>query len=282
MFPIIRIYMKTINLTLKNHKIKIKFFLDYSLNEENKENFIKNLTSKIKESSDGFAGFKTKEDLEKYLKSSIFDEDFQKKLPKYDFNKNEIKNIIASSLNECNKVLPTTKTIIYIFPGFSDFIKTDLNGVGGFSPWKNTIIIDINPSAKEWKKALENTLTHEYNHSVARKYHEWETVLDGFIFEGFAEKFREEILGGKEPWTHAVSKEECLEFFKKLKDKLNSKDQDLYMEIFFGSKNYPHWLGYSLGYQIVDSYLKNTEKINWRKLIKIKPKEILENSKFNL
>ena len=157
------------------------------------------------------------------------------------------------------------KRTIYVSPLVSGAgFKNKMDGVSGFSPWKNTILIDINPSAKNWETSLKNTISHEYNHSVVYNFHKWETLLDSIIFEGFAEHFREQVVGGeKASWAKAVSQKECKKHFSKLKEKLNSKNQQLYREVFFGSEKYPLWLGYSLGYQIIKSFLSKNKEKSW-------------------
>lgn len=57
------------------------------------------------------------------------------------------------------------------------------------------------------------------------------------------------------PWAQAVTKEEMLDCLPLLKNWWNAEGmaQDAH-EWFFGSpeKSIPHWLGYSLGYWIVE------------------------------
>ena len=68
--------------------------------------------------------------------------------------------------------------------------------------------------------------------------------------------------------------------FPKIEDKLNSRNQQLYYDLFFGSKKYPLWSGYSIGYYIVQNYLNKQKKINWNKIIRLDPQIILKESDF--
>ena len=155
-----------------------------------------------------------------------------------------------------------------------------MNGVSGYTPWKKSILIYLNPT-KNLENELKKTLCHEYNHAVIRNYHNWSTILDSLVFEGFAEHFREKVIGGKKAsWAKALSKKRALLIFNRIKDRLNSRNQQLYYDLFFGSKKYPRWAGYSIGYSIVEDYLKKQKNVNWNEVVKLKPKEILEKSGF--
>jgi len=259
----------------------VYFLLDYNPRLSNKRGFVTKLISNLHETTIGFAGFKSKKYLKQYLQFQIFDDKEYKKLPKYNFGKKKILKIIKETLSKCHNKLPARPTRTFLFPSFNSFVKNKMGGVGGFSPWRNTIIISINPTVRNWETALKKTIAHEYNHSVIYNSHKWENLLDSIIFEGFAEHFREQVVGGKRaPWAKAVSQKECQKYFSKLKEKLNSKNHQLYREVFFGSEKYPLWLGYSLGYQIVNSFLSKNKEKSWTDLVKIKPKEILKESSF--
>ncbi len=255
----------------------VYFHLNYN-SASNKKRCVEKLVSNLHETTIGFAGFKNKKYLKQHLEFQLFDEK-NTVLPKYDFDKKKIFKIIETSLIACHKELPARPTRIFLFPNFHPFVKNKMDGVSGFSPWKNTILLNINPTAKNWEFALRNAVAHEYNHCVIYNFHKWETLLDSIIFEGFAEHFREQIIGGERaPWTKAVSRKECKKYFSRLE--FNSKNHQIYREVFFGSKKYPLWIGYSLGYQIVKSFLSKNKKQSWVDIVKIKPKEILKQSEF--
>ncbi len=259
----------------------VYFILNYNPRLSDRKSFVAKLISDVHETTIGFAGFKSKKYLQQYLQFQLFDDEEYGNLPKYNFDKKKILQIIEDTLLKCHNKLPAKPTRTFLLPSFNSFVKNEMNGVGGFSPWKNTILIDINPSVKNWETTLKNTIAHEYNHSVVYNFHKWESLLDSLIFEGFAEYFREQVVGGERaPWAKAVSRKECKKHFFKLKEKFNSKNHQLYREIFFGSEKYPLWLGYSLGYQIVKSFLSKNKDESWIDIVKIKPKDVLKQSNF--
>lgn len=266
-----------------NQKLKgyVYFLLDYDSQNTDKRRFVNSLVSNLQKTSIGFAGFKNKKALKRYLQFQLFDDKEIKNLPKYQFNKQQILHIIKDTLSKCHDAIPSNPTRIFIFPGFNSFVTDKMGGVGGFSPWKNTILLNINPTVNNWEAALKNSIAHEYNHSVVYNSHRWESLLDSLIFEGFAEHFREQIVGGdRAPWTKAVAPKVCKEHYSKLKAKFLTKDYQLYSEVFFGGGKYPLWLGYSLGYQIVREFLRKNKAMDWDTIITTKPKDIVQQSGF--
>jgi uncharacterized protein YjaZ len=53
----------------------------------------------------------------------------------------------------------------------------------------------------------------------------------------------------------------------------------IYREVFFGSKKYKRWTGYSIGYWLIKKFRIMNPNINWEEIIKIKPEHILKSIK---
>lgn len=252
------------------------------VNDENitKEKFLLKLAENIQNNkSIGYAGHKTKEDLIKTLERFIFNNN-TKILRSLQLNKKEIINITSRALGLCNETLKNDLTYVFIFPTLNKFIMKNMNGVSGFCPFKNTILIFINPKYG-WQKELEHSICHEYNHIIAYKYHDWKILLNSIIFEGLAEHFREYVVNGKKsPWAKAITKKECKKVFRKIKPSLYGADFKLYKNLFFGNEEFKQWSGYSLGYEIVKCFLSNSNIKDWNKIMKINPDKILKLSEF--
>ena len=127
---------------------------------------------------------------------------------------------------------------------------------------------------------LSPTLQHEFSHVVrANTVGYPETLLDSLIDEGiacFVEKasapdrtipYIQEQKDEKKSWTTAK---------KDLSKRLTS---DLHNAWFFGTGEKPNWIGYRLGFLIVQEYMKNN-KTNLAKLVRTSSKEILKGSNF--
>lgn len=244
---------------------------------------VSSLLKDIRNSNIGCAGFKSKQNLHNYLVDAIFGYEDKniKKIPKYDFDTHKIISIIKDTIKLCHEAIPSVATHIFVFPTFSTFVKEKMYGVTGYAPYKNTILIFINPQNLKWRGALRTTVAHEFNHSVILKYNKWETLLDSLIFEGLAENFKEYVIDSKQSsWVATLGLNQSKELFLNLKNHLRSKSYKLYRSVFLENKKYPLWAGYAIGYQIVCSFIKANQNIKWQQIVKLHPKDILERSNF--
>ncbi|MEX0920213.1 MAG: DUF2268 domain-containing putative Zn-dependent protease [Candidatus Pacearchaeota archaeon] len=201
-------------------------------------------------------------------------------------DRKEIKNskvtrLIKEALLKCYKEIPLKNKKVAVFYTDYKFIKDKMGGVGGNALHENLISLYINPSNKKWKDRLESFIVHEYSHLTVFDKRKWKTIEDSLIIEGIAEVFRDEIVGGKpSPWTSALTEKEAKDLLKKIKNKLKTPVEKMHKELFFGSKEFKMWSGYSLGYQIVKSFRKKYPELSWKKIIKMKSSEILKKSEF--
>ena len=202
-------------------------------------------------------------------------------------DKKEIKNkhvikIIEKTLIKGSSEIPLLNKKIAVFSTKDPFIKNKMNGVSGDTLHENIISLYISP-VKDWKRALVETMVHECSHLYVLDNNQWKTILDSLISEGIAEIFREEIVGGKPaPWTKALTEKQAKEVLKKLKSerKLSKKVEEMHQELFFGSKDYKMWTGYSLGYQIVKKFRKKYPEMKWKEIMKMDFKELFRKSDF--
>lgn len=258
-------------------KFEINLFFD-NLNLRDAGKIIDKNVEEINDNEEiGYAGFLDK----KYLISTIdkFSLDKNKNHKYFSVNdklKERVVTITKDTLKELDK-FSKSKKYVFIFPCLDNFTINQLGGVGGYCPWKNVILIFLYPS-EGWEQNLKETLYHEFAHSINDSYKGGEFSLgEGFILEGLAEHFREKVLGGERaPYTRALSYDDVIKYLKKLKSKLKVIDFELYREVFFGTGEYPLWTGYSIGYYLVEKYLKDKKEIDWNELLRKNPKLILE------
>ena len=94
--------------------------------------------------------------------------------------------------------------------------------------------------------------------------------VESFIFEGLAELFAMQVTGRQKIslYSSALTPEQKEIFLKKAKEVwlLLSYDNDLW---FFGSEpeKIPRWAGYTLGYDLVEKYLKAHTDTSASKLV---------------
>ncbi len=259
---------------------QVHVHLDYIAGGYKKKDFLDCLLNEVEANEVGYAGCRTIEWLREHLASHIFGYLEVSNLPAPKYNKEQILQTLQFVLSECQQVLPSQKAMhVYVFPCFNPFTKESLKGVGGFCPYNNVCHLFLCQDFNE--TALQDTLAHEYNHAFIM--HRWSTLLDSLVFEGLAEHFREHILQGpKANYVTAVSKAECHKHFRNLQTNLDQTD--LHDAVFFDQESlqYPHWLGYSLGYHIVESFLKQNPNKTWSEIMQIEAEDILKPFKSEL
>ena len=78
----------------------------------------------------------------------------------------------------------------------------------------------------------------------------------------------------------ALTESQISDLWNKIKPNLQSEDIGLQMEIMFGSRNYPVWGGYSVGYDIVITALENNKNLIADYWTNLEAVNILRKSKY--
>lgn len=170
---------------------------------------------------------------------------------------------------------------IYIFPiAKGPIIK---NGVA----YKNGLFLFVSPQLEE--EELKALLAHEYHHACRLRYLNKDpfeiTLLDSLLIEGLAEGAVKEIYGEQylSPWTKRYSSDEVKKIWQShFLPVLKLKGVQQHRRYLYGDerRGLPLWIGYCLGYRIVESFQQANQKQNQRKLISTPAKEILAKSDF--
>jgi|SRR6185437_4229758 len=176
-------------------------------------------------------------------------------------NQNDIKQLIAASLVTCYKHLQNDSITFSIYPttiADKEIIK-EMRGVTGITYDKKHIALTIDPTVIYWKETLKSAVAHEYHHTFCiDTFDSAYTLLDYLVFEGKADYFAHLLYPNViTPWTSALSEKEKSTLWAKIKPKLQSKDTSFHSDVMFGYNSYPVWGGYTLGFSIVQSALKN-------------------------
>lgn len=249
-----------------------------SINAENNLEFKKKIIENISGSGLKNGGF----NLKKYLTQKInsFVTPSKDKTSKIIFSEdisNLIEEKVKQSLESAMKVLSNNNVVhIYLIPTLNQFLEEYMDGIQGWCPSKNAIHLYIHPKCDN-NTALIETLAHEYNHTVFRSYHSWNTVAEGLVAEGLAEHFRLEYVGGKRAkWTEVLSQKESMIWLEKISPVLQSKSSEDYDNVFtnFDEEPYPLWAGYTIGYYLVQNY-RNQNKLSWEELMLVSTDKIV-------
>jgi uncharacterized protein YjaZ len=136
-----------------------------------------------------------------------------------------------------------------------------------------------------------HSLSHELLHVVRLRMPDWEfTMLECMITEGLADHFMIEISNCEIPkWSQVLSEEEIKKYLVKIKpivlithDNWDQEFNEKYFDPWFfgrtGEDPIPGWTGYSLGWRIVENYLKNHPGAKASNLVWLPTKDIADST----
>ncbi len=231
----------------------------------------------VESETTGFAGLLTKEDFKEWVLPKVCDPGTSPVTP-HTFDISHIQTLIDKSLAKCSALLPIQNHLsVFVYPCYNDFVYDEMNGVTGYCIYQETILLFLNPTHPNWEQEFCETIAHEYHHAIFRLTHTWDTVFEGLQAEGLAEHFREQTIGGSlAPWSRAVPSSELHSWLQKISPFLDSTDMDTYQEIFFQGKDYPQWLGYSLGYWMIQTIRDKHPELSWEELTHMESRKFLE------
>ncbi len=202
-------------------------------------------------------------------------------------NEGRIDSIITDALVVANKLLKNDSITILIQPSnyYNRAMMRKMGGVYAFTAGSKQILIAIDTTVHSWQEVLKYCVAHEFNHTywTKMKYNKSTpfTLLDWMILEGRADTYADMLYpDNKSPWTMALTEQEKIDLWKRLQPNLQSEDQTLQHDVMFGSDTYPQWGGYTLGFNIVQSALRNHPELKPLEWATMDPKKILEMSNY--
>ncbi|CAM4481248.1 DUF2268 domain-containing protein [Paenibacillus tarimensis] len=157
----------------------------------------------------------------------------------------------------------------------ADPVKLELqHGYTGFGGIPGFIQIMIYPNAYNLPR-LPAVIAHEFHHNIRFSYFDWDhgnvTVGDYLVIEGLAESFAQELYGEAllGPWVTSMNQEDLAYSLEVMKDALTIKgfgEVSSYMfgDTFAREQGYQpvglsSFAGYSVGYHVVQSFLKKNQ-----------------------
>ena len=227
-----------------------------------------------------YAGYLKEKDLRDDLLRHVGDQDVSLYKSLSGKKKEAIEKDVLAAVKKCYSALPhpNPPIFVFIYPWFPR--AEDDVSLGGSTALAMYYTMHLFVNLNSYTQAsLKETIAHEWNHLVFYRHHpeSQHTLRAHMVMEGLAEVFREEVMGGKPaPWALALTKEEAQKQFLTLRAKLNIKGMKIYREVFFGSKKYKRWTGYSIGYRLIKDFRKKHPRLSWEEMIKMKPENILK------
>ncbi|MFJ7736516.1 DUF2268 domain-containing protein [Lysinibacillus sp. NPDC097287] len=164
-------------------------------------------------------------------------------------------------------------------------------GYCGFGGIPGYIQITIFPNPNNIPK-IPSVIAHEFHQNIRFSYFDWDhgnvTLGDYLIIEGLAESFAKELYGEKSlgPWVTSFDQEDLKYSTEVIKDMLNVKGFAEVSSYMFGdeiakeqgyqSVGLSPFAGYAVGYQIVQSFMKNNN-VGIEKATLLTTDEIISN-----
>lgn len=149
--------------------------------------------------------------------------------------------------------------------------------IGGHTHGPNFIVLSFDSKSEDFEDNLQKNfpdqIAHEFHHAARwQQIGYGKTLLEALITEGLACKFALEISGKQQPWTNALRENEIEKFLEKSREQFDNPNYKHYAW-FYGSDDIPRWTGYSLGFYLVERYLKSHPNETAASLYKTKAQE---------
>lgn len=224
------------------------------------------------------------------LKNGLFEPTEWKSVKKF-VRELEVKNvwdIVKQEYKYLRELWDGPKVSIYIFPIKKEGVqrRKDIPRKNGIA-YKKVLFLFVSPDlTKEEIKAL---VAHEYNHVCRLQFLNSLpaaiSLNDSLIIEGLGEFAVKQLYGKKwvAPWTNMYRLEEAKEIWKKHfvpgRHIKGVKNHQLYL---FGQTHtpFPKWIGYHIGYQIVNTYNKKCGPFEMKELLLKPSDEIIAGSDY--
>lgn len=143
-------------------------------------------------------------------------------------------------------------------------------GVGARTTSDHSLLFNFDPKNPNFRiEFIIRGLVHEFLHVSRLRMPQWQlTLLECMITEGLADHFMIEVLNCEQPaWSRALTEKEIQQYMVKVKPILFMRHESWTKEFnekyfvpwFFGrtgDDRIPGWTGYTLGWRIVENYLK--------------------------
>lgn len=212
--------------------------------------------------------------------AAIEDAQKMKKRKMWEILKNEYKRL--------KKRWKGPEVSIFIFPishfrTGADKNKTVKNGVS----FEKAVILFFSPNAR--KEEIKAAFAHEYNHVcrllLLKEKDIKMTLKEAVVLEGLGEYAVKELYSERwlAPWVHLYSYEEaCGIWENQFTRSLGMDNKEVYDAFLYGTADQalPRWIGYHIGYHIIDSYQSVRGPFKKDELYKKSSDELIRGSRF--
>ncbi len=177
-----------------------------------------------------------------------------------------IEQATESVLNKAKTLLPTWNVDI-IFSHVPEFTIKE-TGTSGYTPNEHLIFVYLDMHSQNllnnFDEIIARVVAHELHHAVRAQKIPWHkpSLIEAFVAEGLADHFDIEVNNtDPPPWSCTLSDPEFEKLFAKAKQEGITEPDANYKDWTLGlRKDIPKWAGYSIGFRLVDEYMKYTGK----------------------
>jgi len=169
-----------------------------------------------------------------------------------------------------------------VFSSTSEYVIPEV-GVGAYTTRQGVIIVNVDFSRRDITKVIQkefpSTLYHEFSHVVRASVYKklYATLIESLITEGIASYVEKKVSRKRVPYIKPIRNER--RFWFQLQKSMNRDTYD-HGEWFYGKKKLPRWIGYRLGYLIVNSFMEQQKNLSLAQLVRTKSFEILREFQF--
>jgi hypothetical protein len=185
-----------------------------------------------------------------------------------------------------------------LFPDLAAMVRVRVNpaasipevGVGGFTDLTTGVVtMSLDPSFSGFGTTLRVwlplTLAHELDHAQ-RTLHGpgyGDTLLQAMVSEGMADAFARQVFPHAPPipWDHVLNRVEVYLLWRLARTRLGERqDSAAHAMWFYGTGRVPRWAGYTIGRDIVESYLGRRPGVTAAQIVRLPARRILRGSRF--
>lgn len=192
--------------------------------------------------------------------------------------KKEIGKTAERALAKASELFTYRKPVeTVIFSSIPELVIPEV-GIGAHATTQGDIVVNIDFLRRDIKKVIQKELPsaiyHEFSHVVRASLHKnlYTTLNESLVTEGIASYVEKKIFQKKVPYVEPIKNERKYWLQAQKNIRKNTYDHG---EWFFGYGKLPRWIGYRLGYLIVDSFMQRQKNLSLAQLVRTKPHEVL-------
>lgn len=200
---------------------------------------------------------------------------------------------IRNLLPEIQKLIPADSATIKLAISTANILPVWGIGSRTLSGYNDnhkeeTVEINYDPNHPNFRvEYIMRTLAHELHHVCRVRMPNFQvSILECMVNEGLADHFMLEVLHCEQtPWSKALTEEQIHRYMIRVKplmrEKYESWTKDLDIWMLYGKPEpdaIPGWTGYSIGWRIVENYLKAHPEARASSLVFTSPEEIVSST----